>query len=287
MQIEAHREGVKDGQDLFEKYTPRACVDLLKKNVSCDMPYTFAHPSDLQLFDGGLPENYNKLDLEVDVGSLVEDIAIDLSKDEDEDECGRISDDDESSFEPEQADFEQEPEDNLKGNKWMVLKMENGKLSYIHIGQAIKIFLPREYIAICRQKRHWASKFLPGKEPLNPENDIFVFGNVVVKRVKEGVNCYLIVRMEQIEAIKDGAEVLSFKLKDNPPVRLRYALYNCVKRKDAVDEYQVGEDILLMPWRSGCGVFGPVELLPIAERPGSYLLHEESKKWLQELCSIW
>ena len=132
------------------------------------MPYTFAHPSDLQLFDGELPENYNKLDLEVDVGSLAEDLAIDLLKDEDEDECGRISDDDESSFEPEQADFEQEPEDNLKGNKRMVLKMENGKLSYIHISQAIKILSPREYIARCRQKRHWASKFYLVRNPLIP-----------------------------------------------------------------------------------------------------------------------
>lgn len=50
------------------------------------MPYKFTLPSDLQLFDGELPENYNKLDLDVDVGSLVEDITIDVSKDEDEDE---------------------------------------------------------------------------------------------------------------------------------------------------------------------------------------------------------
>ena len=57
----------------------------------------------------------------------------------DEDECGRISNDDESSFEPEQADFEQEPEDNLKGNKWMFSKIESGKRRYIHIRQAIKI----------------------------------------------------------------------------------------------------------------------------------------------------
>ena len=91
--------------------------------------------------------------------------------DEDEDECGRISNDDQSSSEPEQADFEQEPEDNLKGNKWMVLRIENGKPIYIHISQAIKMLLPREYIARCRQKRHWALKFLRGKEPLNPEHD--------------------------------------------------------------------------------------------------------------------
>lgn len=162
-------------------------------------------------FDGELPENYNKVDLDVDVGCLIEEIPIDLPKDEDKDDSRKMSNNQESSLEPEQVDFEQEPEVNLKGNKWMVSKMENGKLSYIHISQAIKILLPREYIARCRQKRHWASKFLPGKEPLNPEHDIFLFGNVTLKRVKEGVNCYSVVRVERIEAIKDGAEVLSFR----------------------------------------------------------------------------
>ena len=38
-----------------------------------------------------------------------------------------------------------------------------------------------------------------------------------------------------------------------------------------------------MPWRSACGILGPIELLPNAERPRSYFLHEESKKWLKEL----
>ena len=56
---------------------PRACVDLLKKNSSWDIPYKFTHPGDLQLFDGELPENY-KLDLDVNAGSLVDDMAINL-----------------------------------------------------------------------------------------------------------------------------------------------------------------------------------------------------------------
>ena len=81
---------------------------------------------------------------------------------------------------------------------------------------------------------------------------------------------------------KDGAEVLSFKLKDNPSVRLRCALYTRVTRGDADNEYEVGEEIVLTPWRSPCGILGPVELLPIAESPGHYLLYEESKKWLKK-----
>ena len=179
MQKEAHHKGAKDGQDLFEKYMPWACVDLLKKNTQLGHATQIYASSDLQLFDGELPENYKKLDLDVNVGSLVEEIAIGLSKDEDEDECREMTNDPESSLEPEQVDFEQEAEVNLKGKKWMISKMENGKLSYIYISQAIKILLPREYIARCQQKQHWASKFLPGKEPLNPEHDIFLFGNVV------------------------------------------------------------------------------------------------------------
>ena len=92
--------------------------------------------------------------------------------------------------------------------------------------------------------------------------------------------------MERIEAIKDGAEVLSFKPQDNPPVQLGCALYNGVKCENEYSEYQVGEDILLTPWRSACGILGPIELIPIAERSGSYLLHEKSKKWLKELCYV-
>lgn len=99
-----------------------------------------------------------------------------------------MSNDQESPLEP-----EQEPEVNLKGNKWMVSKMENGKRSYIHIGQAIKILPPREYIARCQQNQQWASKLLPAKEPRNSEYIIFIFGNVALKRVKEGVHCYLMV----------------------------------------------------------------------------------------------
>ena len=49
MQREAHRKGVKDGQDLFAKYMPQGCVDLLKAHDSWNSPYKFNHPSGLQM----------------------------------------------------------------------------------------------------------------------------------------------------------------------------------------------------------------------------------------------
>ena len=71
---------------------------------------------------------------------------------------------------------------NLEGGKnWKISKYVDRKLTYIHISQAIKLLLPREYVSRCRQKRQWASKYLPGKEPLNPTHDIFKYWVIVKK----------------------------------------------------------------------------------------------------------
>lgn len=58
-----------------------------------------------------------------------------------------------------------------------------------------------------------------------------------MKRIKEGVNIFLIVRVERIESIKDGVELMSFKLKDNLLLRLRCVLYIRVICDDVDDEY--------------------------------------------------
>ena len=62
---------------------------------------------------------------------------------------------------------------NLNRKKWKISRrLADGTISYIHIKQAIKLLLPREYISRCRQRRHWASKYLPGKDPINPKHNI-------------------------------------------------------------------------------------------------------------------
>ena len=43
------------------------------------------------------------------------------------------------------------------GRAWKISKCLNGRLTYMHVNQAIKILLPREYISCSSQKRHWAS----------------------------------------------------------------------------------------------------------------------------------
>lgn len=56
----------------------------------------------------------------------------------------------------------QEEEEGNKKQKWEISKIVGGRITYIHIKQALKLLLPREYIACCRQKHHWPAKYLPG-----------------------------------------------------------------------------------------------------------------------------
>ena len=110
----------------------------------------------------------------------------------------------------------------LKGGKnWKVSKYVDGKLTYIHVSQAIKILFPREYVSRCRQKRHWASKYLPGKEPFIPTHDIFKYCDVALMVTQKGKRLYHIGRVEAMESTRDGSEVTSFELKRKTPVRIR------------------------------------------------------------------
>ena len=128
-------------------------VHLLKEHDSWDSPFKFNHPSGLQMCDGELPANYNKLDLDVTAGYLVEDITLELLNDQDE---------------PQMMIHLTKSRKTRCKNQKMISKVEKEKMTNIHISQAIKNLLPGEYITRYRQKRHWAAKFLPGKEPLNP-----------------------------------------------------------------------------------------------------------------------
>lgn len=65
---------------------------------------------------------------------------------------------------------------------------------------------------------------------------------------------------------------LSFKLKDNPPVRVRCS----VRDHNNDGYYEVGDDIILTSWRSTRGILGTVQLLPISQGSSKYTLHETS-----------
>ena len=105
--------------------------------------------------------------------------------------------------EEKEKDANKEEETEPKGSQWKISKIVGNKTTYIHIKQALKLILPIEYIARCRQKRHWAAKNLPGRAPIDPKHDIVKFSNVVLKSVQQGQRVFDIARVEDIQSAND------------------------------------------------------------------------------------
>ena len=60
--------------------------------------------------------------------------------------------------------------------KWYFTKEENGTLMRYHIKKILKSIIPREYVSRERSKRHIASVYLLGMEPVPQNHDIVIFG---------------------------------------------------------------------------------------------------------------
>ena len=164
---------------------PAPCIQLLKDLGFWETPHQFVHPSGIQLVRGHFPDGYNKLDLLFAHEAQQETVANDLEDERldgvDEDECIKGKDyetpNTEKILEKQGADELDQSELEEKGKKWKISRrLDNDTVSYIYIKQAIKLLLPRGYISRCRQRKHWASKHLPGEAPIDPSHNIIKFG---------------------------------------------------------------------------------------------------------------
>ena len=280
-QVKAHREGIKEGQTLFAKYLPQACVDLLKETGNWEKPYCYPKPEGFTVVNGPPPKEFNKLNSSFADVFIPDTVDVESKCDESEDVQITELEVDVASGEDSEllVDTGDEDDVDLKGGKsWKISKYADGNMTSIHVTQAIKILLPREYVSRCRQKRHWASKYLPGKEPLNPKHDVFKYCDVALMVTQKGNKFYNIGRVEAMESTKDGTEVMSFELKRKTPVRIRCSLY--FHREN--DVYSVSNDALLTNWKSQGSIIGKVNLQPVPGEPGMYTLHPASKALLKE-----
>ena len=113
---------------------PQSCVNLLKENGNWDLPYKFEHPSDMQIAHGPLPINYTKLELNGSSGHLVEDTERELLQEQDEEECQQASKDNnlvDDLNDQADEDFGDEQVATSRQDKWMISKLEQGKLSIL------------------------------------------------------------------------------------------------------------------------------------------------------------
>ena len=61
---------------------------------------------------------------------------------------------------------------NMNNREWYVSKALNNRITYLHIKRAIKIIIPREYVSRERSRRHIASNYFPGLEPINSDHNV-------------------------------------------------------------------------------------------------------------------
>ena len=122
-QVKAHREGVEEGQVLFTKYLPRACVDLLKETVNWEKPYSYSKPKNYTVVEGPPSKDFNKLDTSFakvsipDLESKCCDESDEVQATREEVEIG--SDDSDKTL----VDSVDEDDVNLKGGKnWKISK---------------------------------------------------------------------------------------------------------------------------------------------------------------------
>ena len=179
---------------------PREFNEKLKHNHDVDnissweSSYIFSHPHYLSPSNDPPFLDINFTDLEVDEMEVLEEqltneTQIEYMKDVEEfDE--KIDGDTHSDIDDEKID-----QDEADG-KWYFTKEENGTLMRYHIKKILKSIIPREYVSRERSKRHIASVYLPGMEPVPQNHDIVIFHDYTYKDSKNYVHVINISRIE-------------------------------------------------------------------------------------------
>lgn len=295
-QIEGYKEGVLDAQKLFSNYVPANCVNMLKKCGYWEKPYTFKNPQGCVLVSEPPSISSHNL-LEVSFASVSKGIENPGDINELEDLGNEAQPNEEGnndSMEPEQDEQDLsicDEDDNFlsqkETSKWKITKLENGKVNFISVTRALKILIPREYISRDRRKRHWSSKYLPGKEPLNPLHDVYRYCNVALKATRQGKQITVIARIEAIESILDGKDMVSFQLKpegktSSSSVRIRCSPYSIDSDRE-IDVYYISDRPSLTQWKSPSSILCVVDLIQDPDCKGKFTLATESKQLLETL----
>lgn len=145
-------------------------------------------------------------DIEVDMENANNDDRASVSEENREDELQNGEGDEEEEKEEQQQKngVEKEEEMAARGERCNISKAIGNRTTYIHSREPWSSSYPESLR--CRQKRHWAAKYLPGKVPIDPKHDIIKFSHVALKSVQQGQKVFDIAHAEGIQSVKDHAQ---------------------------------------------------------------------------------
>ena len=293
MQQKAHQEGIQYAQSLIEEYLPCEFKKTLQKAGAWNCPYYFDLPENISLYNGSLPVGYEEMNISVRddpyinlkhadaVAQAIKSMEPDT---EDEDEKFK---EEETTIEDNEADndynnYNEDDDDDEKTeektsqrlDKWYISRMVNGHKTRVHVRQALKLILPREYVSRERAKRHMASKYLKGFAPIQKDHDILQFHFVAVKNSQKHKD-YEVMKIQAIRKTVDGksTDVVSASSKDKG-VELRGIPYYFRE----TGNLSTSDSVELTRWIKGNSVLTEVHLEEIARN--TFALTEESRRRL-------
>lgn len=146
-QKRAHYHGMREGQQMFEKYMPATAVDLLKSTNFWEIPYRSNHPTGIQLMEGALPEQIicctDLMQMSKAVFLISDDVDFDFNPEEN-DENERRDQLEDQEEEKEVIGQKEDKNENLveeeegeKHQKWKMSKVVGGRMTHVHVKQAL------------------------------------------------------------------------------------------------------------------------------------------------------
>ena len=158
-------------------------------------------------------EDHERMEMEGEIDELEDDYDVEDECDvEDEgfekesDDCLEMNEDDEI------VDIDSESQSGSSHNscsssvgKWYLTRNVNGKKQKIHLRQALKFMIPREYVSRERARRHIATNYLPGREKIDSAHNILVFRFVLARMSGQILVCKVASMSEKGKYVKSAS----------------------------------------------------------------------------------
>ncbi|XP_066933436.1 uncharacterized protein [Clytia hemisphaerica] len=154
--------------------------------------------------------------------------------------------------------------------RWYLTRLIRGKLSSVHLKQALKILIPREYVSRERSRRHIASKFLPDSKEIDENHNILLFRFVIAKVANDIVVC-------KVVSLNNNGKSIMSASSDDKNVTCRLIPLEEVPQKK--HEYRFSEKIIVSDWLKISNILSEISM-DIGEN-ASMVVMEKSRELIR------
>uniref|UniRef100_A0A7M5V3V3 Ubiquitin-like protease family profile domain-containing protein n=2 Tax=Clytia hemisphaerica TaxID=252671 RepID=A0A7M5V3V3_9CNID len=164
--------------------------------------------------------------------------------------------------------------------RWYITRLIKGKLNRVHLKQALKILIPREYVSRERSRRHIASKFLPDSKEIDENHNVLLFRFVIAKIANEVVVC-------KVSSLNSQGKSIMSASSDDKHATCRLIPLEKVPQKDHV--YRMSDKIVVSDWLKISNILGEISMeesenghMVVMEKSRAFIWHARATFMLDE-----